>query len=154
MSRVKIDAVEVQAAYLFPYLENIYSAVHVGKIEDLYVGLPRYDVVLMADIIEHLDKEIALRIVNHFLGAGSAIVISTPKQFFNQHLFDSPYEEHISHWSPRDFAFAGFVDWQNCGAGRVFLFLNQKRVIRGFGSTPMVRVWRIARLLRSEFTDD
>ncbi len=152
-SRLQTDAVEVERTFLWPHLSHFYRRVYVGKIEELYPTLPRYDVVLMADVIEHLTKEDGARIVSHFLKQGSRVVISTPKRFFEQHLYNSPYEEHISHWPPRDLArLAPFVDYQNVGAGRIFLLSPIEQRIRGFGNRPIARARRLARLILAEFT--
>jgi hypothetical protein len=105
----------------------------------------------MADVIEHIAKEPALAILRHFLSQSSAIIVTTPKEFFEQHLYESDFEEHISHWKPSDFAFSPFIDYQNCGAGRVFFLSPAKRWIRGFGNRPIARARRLARLLLAEF---
>ena len=149
-STVAIDAVEVQADYLFPHLEHLYRKVIEADISDIYSSLSGYDVVLLADVIEHLDRGIAESIVRHFIEDGSAIVITTPKQFFRQHLYQSDFEEHVSHWTPRDFDFAPYVDWQPVGPGVVYLVCGNRTPIRGFGHGPVTRARRIARLLLDE----
>jgi SAM-dependent methyltransferase len=149
-SAVAVDAVEIQKTYLWPHIEQLYRQVFVGKIEELYPTLGHYDVVLMADVIEHIEKPAALAILRHFLAQGSAIVISTPKDLFHQELYDSPHEQHVSHWRREDFDFAKFVDCQNVGVGRIFLLANQPSYVRGFGNRLLTRIRRVARLMVSE----
>jgi hypothetical protein len=150
-SRLRVDAVEVEAALMLPHMKHIYGEVFIGAIEQLYTSLPRYDVVLMADVIEHIEKEAGGRVLRHFIGKGSSVIVATPRTFFEQHLCGSEFEEHVSHWGPKDFAgVAPFVDYQNCGAGRVFFLSPGKTWIRGFGNRPIARARRIARLLLSE----
>jgi hypothetical protein len=110
--------------------------VYNGRIENQYQALPRYDVVPMADVIEHLDKQQAFSIVQHFLGRGSVLVISTPRTFFNQEFFGSPDEHHLSHWTVKDFRALRSCDYQNAGPGRIFLLSSGLIDIRGFGSAP------------------
>lgn len=107
-SRLRIDAVEAETTFLWPHLSQFYRKVYVGRIEDLYLKLPQYDVVLMADVIEHLRSEDARAIVKHFLDVGSKVIISTPKTHFEQYLFESQFEEHLSHWRAEDFRMANF----------------------------------------------
>src|SRR5665213_248868 len=93
-SRVVIDAVESNADYLWPHLDHFYRKIYSGRIEDLYGSLPSYDTVLMADVIEHLEKKEAMLVVRHFVETGSSVVISTPRNFFQQDLFGSADEHH------------------------------------------------------------
>ena len=149
-SRVAIDAVEIQPDYLFPHLEHIYRRVFLGDIVDLYSDLHGYDTILMADVIEHLEKPNALRVLTHFLDHGASVVIATPKRFFSQSHYGSEWEAHRSHWTPRDFAWAPWASWQNVGPGRIYLLAPKPRPVIGFGNRPMTRLRRVAGLLRDE----
>lgn len=51
-STVTVDGAEVNRDYAFPHLPQFYRQIHWGRIEDLCAELPRYDVVLMIDVIE------------------------------------------------------------------------------------------------------
>jgi hypothetical protein len=149
-SRIVVDAVECNPDYMWPHLDQLYRQVFTGRIEALYKELPRYDTVLMADVIEHLDKQNALLIVRHFIQAGSSMIIATPREFFQQELFESDDEHHVSHWTVKDFHPIASVDYQNADAGRVFLVSPQPIDIRGFGRSPIKRLRRIARSIRNE----
>lgn len=150
-SRLQIDAVEVERDFLWPHLSHLYRNVIVGKIEDIYVSLPHYDVVLMADVIEHIEKPAAKAIVKHLVDNGSIVIVATPKLFFQQHLYESGYEEHVSHWLPHDFSMVPFVDFQNTGAGRIYVLSRNPIEIRGFGNRLRTRLRRLARIIRDEF---
>jgi SAM-dependent methyltransferase len=151
-SQVVIDAVEIQRDYIFPHDDHLYRHVYVGDIVELYRNLHAYDLILMADVIEHLDKPEALRVARHFLADGATMVIATPKRFFRQDLYyGSEFEAHRSHWKPRDFVFAPWMEWQNAGAGRIYLLAPQPRPIVGFGNNPRTRARRVAGMLRREF---
>jgi hypothetical protein len=149
-SRVTIDCVECNPDFLWPHLSHLYRQTFFGRIESLYNSLPNYDVVLMADVIEHLTKEEALPIVRHFVDGGSSVIVSSPRIFFEQDLFESPDERHLSHWTPDDFRPVAVCDYQNLDAGRVFLLSAKKMNIRGFGHSPIKRLRRVARKVRDE----
>jgi hypothetical protein len=152
-SCVAVDAVESNPAYLWPHLNQFYRTVYSGRIESLYKSLPVYDVVLMADVIEHLQKPDALSILRHFIGSGSSMVIATPRAFFQQEFFESADERHVSHWTPADFHSIGSCDYQNAGAGRVYLLSSKPTDIRGFGHSLVKRMRRIGRGLMDDLVD-
>jgi 2-polyprenyl-3-methyl-5-hydroxy-6-metoxy-1,4-benzoquinol methylase len=153
-SRLKIDAVESNPAYLWPHLSHAYGRVICGRIEELYEGLQGYDLVLMLDVIEHLQKPDALRILQHFLRDSATLIVSSPREFFQQELYASEDEHHVSHWTPSDFkGLAKTLFWQNVGAGRVYVLSDAPMArIRGFGNDPLTVARRIGRLLRSELS--
>lgn len=146
-SRVYVDAVECNEDYLWPHLSQFYRNVYIGRIEQLYKSLQHYDVILMADVIEHIAKEDGLNIAKHFVAAGSNLIISTPRDFFDQALYESKDEHHVSHWTAPDFNWC-HCDYQNCDGGVVFLLSSQPINIRGFGRSPMTRARRLARVVR------
>jgi hypothetical protein len=136
---------------LWPHLAQFYRKIYEGRIEGLCSQLPSYELVLMCDVIEHLEKEDGLKVVRQFLAAGSSLIISTPRDFFQQALYESPDERHLSHWSPADFhSLATWMDWQTIDAGRVYFLSSRRLDIRGFGRAPLKRLRRIARALRNE----
>lgn len=146
-SNLIIDAVECNRDYLWPHLEHIYRTVYEGRIEDLVLSLPNYDLVIMCDVIEHLAKETGKEVVKTILARSSEMIVSTPRKFFPQgELYKSPDERHISEWRPKDFkSFGVWVDWQNIDAGSVYLLCHKPHKIRGFGHDPLTRVRRVAR---------
>jgi hypothetical protein len=146
-SRVSVDAVECNENYLWPHICQLYRNVHIGRIEDLYRSLPRYDVVLMADVIEHINKTDGLSVSKHFVEEGSSVIISTPYKFFDQDLYQSGDEHHVSHWTPRDFDWC-YHDHQKSDSGVVYLLSSSPVNIRGFGSRPLARARRLVRAVR------
>ena len=150
-SRVVIDAVESNPDYLWPHLAQFYRKVIRGRIEELYSGLSGYDLVLMLDVIEHIGKAEGAAIIRHFVSGGAAMIVSTPSEYFDQQLYESSDEHHVSFWGVSDISVLGFpFDHQTVGAGRVFLITPGPMDIRGFGNHPVKKLRRIARTLRSE----
>lgn len=145
-SGVAVDAVEIQPAYMWPHIDQFYRDVHLGDITRIYDTLHGYDVVLMLDVIEHLEREPALAVVKHFIDDGSVLMISSPRVFFHQDIYGSEWESHRSHWKPGDFAFAPHLDWQASSEGRIYVLANRPCRIKGFGHRPAQRLRRFARL--------
>jgi 2-polyprenyl-3-methyl-5-hydroxy-6-metoxy-1,4-benzoquinol methylase len=151
-SRVAIDAVEVNPSYQWQHISQFYRDVYFGRIEELCDSLPTYDVVLMADVIEHIEKIAALRVVELFLARGSTLLISTPRKFFQQELFESPDERHVSFWTVKDFQKPDrTVLYQKLGAGVIYVVKQGKMAkIRGFGNDFLAKARRLARLTLAE----
>lgn len=99
-----LDAIEAEPRYLerFPWLERIYGNVIEADVTVLTrEELAVYDIVVMADVIEHLDKDVALELLARIDGY---VVISTPRDYFqNPEHLEYPFESHRSHWTVEDF---------------------------------------------------
>lgn len=97
-----LHAVEAEARYpeMFPWLHAIYDTVIVDDVLNLETEVFRqYDLVMMIDVIEHIDKTLAFELINRI---PCTLLISTPNGFMHQHLDDWPTEEHRSGWSMAD----------------------------------------------------
>jgi 2-polyprenyl-3-methyl-5-hydroxy-6-metoxy-1,4-benzoquinol methylase len=151
-SDIVIDAIEADTDLLLPHLTHIYHNVYRGDALEIYPSLANYDLVLMIDVIEHLDKAKAIDLVKYFLSKNSVLIIATPLSFFQQELYESDYEHHISHWSIKDFKALGFVDAQYFYGGGVYLVSKTKLDIRGFGNQPMKKLRRIIRSIKNELS--
>lgn len=150
LSGIKIDAVEVDADLMLPHLSQLYNQIYFEDILTLYKNLPTYDLVLMIDIIEHINKEAALHLLQYLLSKGSKIIVATPKHFFEQDLYQSKFEHHVSHWTKKDFEKLGFLQLQYFDAGAVYLLSHDKLNIRGFGNSMIKKIRRIARAVKNE----
>lgn len=149
-SSVKIDAIEVDKDLLLPHLSQFYNEVFAGDVFEIYKSLPQYDLILMIDVIEHLDKENAIAMLKYFLSKNSILLIATPVSFFKQELYQSEFEHHISHWKPGDFKKLGYEDHQYLDGGAIYLLSKGKMDVRGFGNSLMKKFRRIARAVRNE----
>lgn len=149
-SGIKIDAVEIDEQLLLPHLNHFYNDVFTGNIIDMYEKMEPYDLILMIDIIEHLDKTAALKMLKYFAAKKTKMIIATPLEFFNQHLYDSEHEEHISHWTKNDFSSICHVDYQIIDGGGIYYLSPDSIDIRGFGNSIIKKLRRIARTLKNE----
>ena len=149
-SKVHIYAIEVDKDLLLPHLSQVYNEVFADNVFEIYKILPQYDLILMIDVIEHLDKENAIAMLKYFLSKNSIILIATPVSFFKQELYQSEFEHHISHWKPGDFKKIGYVDLQYLDGGAIYLLSKEKMDVRGFGNSMVKKLRRIARAVRNE----
>lgn len=151
-SQIDIDCVEIDDDLLLPHLTHFYNNIFKGSIIEVLEDLPAYDLVIMIDIIEHLTKDEGKKVVEHFLRSNTTVLIATPLEFFEQHLFESIYEEHKSHWSKEDFRqFNAQLTYMNSdGAGGLYLLSTNKIEIPGFGRSLANRCKRIVRAIRNE----
>ncbi len=145
-----IDAVEVDPDLMLSHLDQFYTTVYQGDIVEIQRLLPSYDLILMVDVIEHIPKAEGKQVLAAFLAGGQAVLVTTPISFFAQHIYQSKYEEHVSHWKKKDFQEIGNVQVQYVGAGAMFLLTRDPVRIRGFGNGLAQRVRRWARFIRSE----
>lgn len=149
-SSVIIDAVDADPDLMLPHLDQLYDHVYMQDIHQNMNFQRRYDLVLMVDVIEHLKKEEAITFLKKCLAEGSALIVATPVDFFEQDLYESEYEHHVSHWKLGDFQKLGQVDMQIIDGGAVYLLSNSKIDIRGFGRGYMKKLRRIMRAIRNE----
>jgi 2-polyprenyl-3-methyl-5-hydroxy-6-metoxy-1,4-benzoquinol methylase len=99
----RIDAVEVFEPYITALQRYIYDEVHIGDALAVLPKLPHYDVILLIDVIEHLDKPDGIRLIGALLQKGTFLVVSTPKNPAPQGAhFGNVHERHTSVWTKRE----------------------------------------------------
>jgi SAM-dependent methyltransferase len=103
--RVRIDGIEGYAAYLTPMHRFLYNHLYLGNAASLLNKLPRYDLIFLGDVIEHLDKTAGFRLLRQALKkAAKAVIVTTPKFETGQpELCGNTLERHRSLWSAKDF---------------------------------------------------
>lgn len=113
-----IDAVEAWEPYVGQFdLECLYDRVYVGDVVEAWWGhdgrkvstvdiLDRYDLVLMGDVLEHIEREAAFDLLRRIPGR---LVICTPVDFFDNdpHGQHPPTEAHVSHWTQAEWDSVG-----------------------------------------------
>ncbi len=124
-----VDAVEAWEPYITSFgLRGIYSQVYSGDVCDLsdeVLGL--YDCVFMGDVIEHIQKDRALRLLDRIPGW---VVVCTPMEFFPQP-HEVPTEHHVSHWTHDDVERNPRLDHVRFQLGGVLFRLRPKEPNRG-----------------------
>jgi hypothetical protein len=100
----RIEAVEAWRPYVTPRLEALYEHIEMCDVMELgRADFEPFDVVLMADVIEHLVKEDGYALLNRIPGS---VVISTPRDYFENKAEVAAgiwSESHRSLWSVEEF---------------------------------------------------
>lgn len=100
--QVRIDGIDA-FPYKSPLLAWVYDAITVADIAIVAADLPPYDLVILGDVIEHLDKQTGIQLIDNLLAKSRNVLLSTPREFFQQEIADNPFETHRSLWSLNDF---------------------------------------------------
>lgn len=109
---VRIDGIEGYAGYLTPVHQWAYNDVRIG---DALAVLPtiaddQYDLVMAIDILEHFDQAEGIVFLQHCRRiARRMALVSTPKEFIEQHVEANPLEDHRSVWTQADLAAQGYT---------------------------------------------
>ena len=96
-------ALEAEARYITPTLWEIYDNVEHGDVREATGSfLSSFNVVLLADVIEHLEKPDGQALLERIT---CPVVITTPSVWFQNPEADQgwPTERHRSIWGPQDF---------------------------------------------------
>lgn len=97
----RLDAIELEERYpdAFPWLEHVYDELRIGDV----CGVPTdelwdYDLVLMVDVLEHLDHDAGAELLGRIPGR---VVVCTPRDFFQNPEADLGWESerHRSVWT-------------------------------------------------------
>lgn len=97
----RLDAIEVEPSYVTPRLEALYDELVVGDVRDHgHAFFAAYDLVLLVDVIEHLEKDEGLELLERIPGR---VVVCTPEEFFSNGPGLPDSETHRSLWTRADF---------------------------------------------------
>lgn len=108
---ITIDGIEGYPDYFTPVHEYSYNTLFEGDALDILPTMQddTYDLVIAIDILEHLDKEQGFTFLKLMrLKCSGSVIVSTPKDFIEQHIEANPFENHRSHWTEADLASAGY----------------------------------------------
>ena len=101
--KVCIEGIEAFPEYATPTYDYIYNKVHYGDAREVIPTLSDFDMVIIGDVIEHFTKEEGQELLAMLRKKVKYILLSSPTVFFEQELFDNPYELHKSLWTVEDF---------------------------------------------------
>jgi 2-polyprenyl-3-methyl-5-hydroxy-6-metoxy-1,4-benzoquinol methylase len=96
------DAVEIWEPYIKEYeLENLYDSVVNEDIREIQKELPDYDLAFVGDILEHMTKDEACRLIKTLTKKCKVVIISIPLGHHPQEAHNgNPHEEHVKdNWS-------------------------------------------------------
>lgn len=101
---LRLVGIEGWERYRNPIHDFVYSEVLIGDATKIVPTLGEFDLILIADVIEHLKHEDACALVAECFKRSPVVVISTPLEFCEQgEILGNPYEVHRSSWQREDF---------------------------------------------------
>ena len=102
--RVRVDGIEVFEEYLTPVHKFVYNKIHIGNaLETLPKLKERYDLILLIDVVEHVERDEAIKLLKQCAKIGRDMIISTPKDIGIQtDSFDNHFETHKFQWQAKD----------------------------------------------------
>jgi SAM-dependent methyltransferase len=107
LAREYADAVRVDAIDARPPRFPVYDHVYLGDVRAvdslLPADAPRYDLALLIDVIEHLEKPEGWKLLDALLGRAGKVLVTTPWGFRPQEIPGMPFETHRSGWLPWEF---------------------------------------------------
>lgn len=100
-----IDGIEAFESYIQPHQRHIYNNIYIGDAYDVIDGLGIYDLVIIGDVLEHLEKEKGWLFLDKCaMHSNSYIILNIPLGETHQEaIYDNEYERHISYWYEQDF---------------------------------------------------
>lgn len=123
----RIDGIEIFKKYITPLHDYIYNNIYIGNVLEMD-DIPQYDLVLLIDIIEHIEKQQGKQLIKRLLEKNKAVLIATPKKpAIQKEMFNNPHESHISKWTEEDFS----------TLGETFFLNNQDNIIVCLGNTGL-----------------
>jgi hypothetical protein len=144
---VRIDGIEA-FDYESPLHGWVYDSITRADVLDVATGISGYELVIMSDVIEHIEKGRALDLLAQLLATNRNVLVSTPTTFFEQEIAGNPYERHVSKWALADFcrfpydaeiAGGAALVVLLAGAGSIHPSVRAQRVNRAVDRVPGIR---------------
>lgn len=107
---VVIDGIEGFDGYVTDIHRAVYRDLFETDFRDFDFRSAHYDLYLMVDVLEHVEKADGHRILRDMAGT---VLVSTPREDHRAHYEHNPLEDHRSHWMLEDFADYRGVDFSN-----------------------------------------
>jgi len=100
--KVLIHGIEIHEKYKNP-MYQMYSEIFYGDATKVIDNLPyKYDLITMLDVIEHIEKREALKLLSKMRQKGKHVIVSYCNNDQGP-ARDNPHEAHISKWNVADF---------------------------------------------------
>lgn len=102
--QVRIEGIEIFEGYRNPIWAAAYDHVHIGDALTLVKTLGHFDVALICDVIEHMEKPTGRELLNRLLNCCDTVILTTPLSFWpQQEQHGNAHEKHLSLGEPEDF---------------------------------------------------
>lgn len=103
----KIDGVEPFGKYITPIHKYVYNTIYYYKIEEIMDGILNYDIIIMIDALEHLDKELGIEVVKKLDKlTNKLLILSYPASYQPRQKtpWDNKLEIHKCLWTDEEVA--------------------------------------------------
>jgi len=112
--KIDVTGVEVFPKYITPIQRRLYNRIIQKDIFDALGELEEYDVIILGDVIEHIEKERVYELLEELFKHSQNILISTPLGFLYQEgtWSGNRYEVHKSRWKLKDFRNYQIVEYR------------------------------------------
>lgn len=132
--RVRIEGIEIFEGYRNPIWAAAYDQIHVGDAAQILGGLGQFDVGLICDVIEHIEKAAGRQLIDQLLAHCQTVILTTPLSFWPQgEEHGNASQKHLCLWRPEDLAgYSGYT----VELGATFAAV----IRRGSASSPRLRI--------------
>ncbi|UCD82317.1 MAG: hypothetical protein JSW26_13100 [Desulfobacterales bacterium] len=128
--QIRIDGIEIFSAYIQNHQKAIYDKIFIGDAFEIIDSVGPYDLIVLGDVLEHLNKEMALQLLDKCIARTKGhVIINIPlgEGWHQPEICGNPYEKHLSSWQPDDFQpFACDHKLFHYSAGPYGIFLIKK----------------------------
>ncbi len=110
-----IDGIEIFEGYKNPIWEYVYNEVMIGNALTIIPKLPKYDIIFLGDVLEHLEKDEALKLLNECIKRANKYVLVATPATFRRNLesalkWKNPHEEHKCFLEDKDFPKGSLIE--------------------------------------------
>lgn len=104
--KIRIDGIEAFGDYIQDHQRAIYDEIYIGDACEVIDSLQTYEVIMLGDVLEHLDRARAEPFLDTCLAhCTKAVILSIPlgERWTQEDIYGNPYERHRSYWQPEEF---------------------------------------------------
>ncbi len=104
--KILIDGIEVFSDYIQEHQRAIYNNIYIGDALDVIDKCNKYDLIILGDVLEHLQKEKAWQFLDKCIDhCSNSIILNIPlgERWTQPEIYGNPYERHLSFWSYEEF---------------------------------------------------
>lgn len=105
--KVRIEGIEIYEPYIQEHHRYIYDKIHVGDARTLAGALGRFDLIIIGDMMEHVEKEDGWSLFHSALDAADmGLILNIPlgEDTLRQTGADNEHEDHLSWWELDEFS--------------------------------------------------
>ena len=122
---MRVDAIEIADWYNTELQKIIYNKIHVGNMKNIIPKLGFYDLVIMGDVLEHVNLEDGRKLVDEIRKKSKWLIITMPDYFARcEAKMGNEAEIHQYVWKDEDFF--DYPQITHVGNQKVIIYDNQK----------------------------